>query len=125
MASWEEDENEICNDDGFIYKRRKRQEEVVSTLLKAPVTAVVVDLEAGLKQRKKRTIAKLKDRYKKEILQWELLSNTLRELEQRTQQHQQQASSFRDETTDSSSHNQLIEPRLQSQLDHHLSQVIN
>ncbi|PIA51663.1 hypothetical protein AQUCO_01100490v1 [Aquilegia coerulea] len=130
MATWEEDENEICNDDGFIYKRRKRQvDEEDDEQLAIPsqaTSAVVVDLEVQLKQRKKKSIAKTKDEYMKEILQWELYSNTLRALEQRTQQRQQQlqeiqqASSFRDETAESSSHNELID---QSKLDELLLMV--
>ncbi|KAF8408325.1 hypothetical protein HHK36_007474 [Tetracentron sinense] len=86
-VAWE-DEWELCNDDGFVYKRKKRRQESI-----APAPAP--DLEAEEKQRKerkKRTLTKLREQYQNEIDHWEFLSNTLRDIETRTLQQQPSSS---------------------------------
>ncbi|OVA20817.1 hypothetical protein BVC80_887g110 [Macleaya cordata] len=91
---WEEDEWELCNDDGFVYKRRKRRKREEEDSTTTNCGGDVVDQEAELRRRRrtqrKDTLKKLKDQYKREFVQWEHLSNTLREMEERTQNHHQQ-----------------------------------
>lgn len=90
-SAWnaEDDEWELFNDDGFIYKRKKRRR-----LANDPAAVVdvskkrdpVVDPEVEEKQRKERkrkALLKLKKKYQREIDQWELLSNTLSEMQEK------------------------------------------
>ncbi|KAK7365208.1 hypothetical protein VNO80_14083 [Phaseolus coccineus] len=79
---------ELCNDDGFVFKRKRRRTE-------APPPEEVDETAAEnlRRERKKQTLLKLRSKYEKEILHWESLSNTLRALQQRTtlhSHHQQQ-----------------------------------
>jgi len=88
----EDDEWELCYDDGFVYKRRKRRR------LNSPEPSTAPDqnaLEKLRKERKKNTLLKLKSKYEKEIVHWEHLSNTLSALQlsssnQLNEQQQQQ-----------------------------------
>ncbi|XP_044503876.1 uncharacterized protein LOC123224309 [Mangifera indica] len=75
------DEWELCNDDGFIYKRKKRR-------LAEPSASQLTDPEAEERQRrerKRKALSKLKKHYQKEINQWELLSTTLQAMQGKTQ----------------------------------------
>ncbi|KAG8366910.1 hypothetical protein BUALT_Bualt16G0017000 [Buddleja alternifolia] len=77
------DEWELVNDDGFVHKRKKRPR-----LDPAAAAAPRPDPSAERKhrrERKKRALLKLRDRYLKEISRWELLSNTLKEMEHNAQ----------------------------------------
>lgn len=81
-----EDEWELCNDDGFIYKRKKRR-------LEDPPAAQAPDPEAEERQRrerKRKLLLKLKKQYQKEIDQWEYLSSTLHAMQEKTQDKRQQ-----------------------------------
>lgn len=81
----EDDEWELCNDDGFVYKRKKRRLDPDAAAARLS-SAVDVAQEAAMKQRrerKRRTLLKLKDKYQREIDQWEYLSSTLRAMEER------------------------------------------
>ncbi|CAN4079185.1 unnamed protein product [Withania somnifera] len=70
-----EEELEVVNEDGFVYKRRKRcQLDTTASALKDPALE-----EKNRLQRKKRALMKIKDKYQYEINQWELLSNTLQQ----------------------------------------------
>ncbi|KAF8408158.1 hypothetical protein HHK36_007300 [Tetracentron sinense] len=74
----------------FVYKRKKRRQD--STALATP-SALPPDPEAEERQRreqKKRTLMNLRDQYQKEIHHWEFLSNTLREIQEKTHQQQQE-----------------------------------
>lgn len=74
----EDDEWELCYDDGFVYKRKRRR------LNPPPPPPPEADREAAeklRKERKKQTLLKLKAKYEKEIVQWENLSNTLRSMQ--------------------------------------------
>ncbi|XP_038704492.1 uncharacterized protein LOC120000473 [Tripterygium wilfordii] len=78
-----DDEWELCNDDGFIYKRKKRlrvdDPEPVST-------APDPELERrSRRERKRRTLLRLKREYQSEIDHWENLSNTLHVMQDKTQ----------------------------------------
>lgn len=76
---------ELINDDGFVYKRLKRLrvDPTVSTSVTPPPDPAVE--ERNRKERKKTILLKLKTRYQQEIHQWEHLSNTLKALQERTQ----------------------------------------
>ncbi|MCL7027678.1 hypothetical protein MKW94_008175 [Papaver nudicaule] len=90
-----EEEWVLCNDNGFVYKRkkRKREEESSSTTTATTSDGGLVDLEIELKKkglrRRKHTLMKLKDKYKKEFGHWGNLSNSLKEIEERTQNQRQ------------------------------------
>lgn len=86
-VDWEEAEWELCNDDGFVYKRKQRR-------LDPPVSTPPSQLDPEAEerhriQRRKRTLLKLKDRYQSEIKQWENLSKSLKEMEERSHLQQQ------------------------------------
>lgn len=75
------EEWELCNDDGFIYKRKKRR-------LDEPSSSRPTDPEEEERQRKERkrkALLKLKKHYQKEINMWELLSTTLYAMQEKTQ----------------------------------------
>ncbi|GAV78698.1 hypothetical protein CFOL_v3_22163, partial [Cephalotus follicularis] len=90
------DEWELCNDDGFVYKRKKRR---LSDPHPPAPSAPSKDPQAeeiNRRERKRKTLLKLKQEYAREIHQWELLSNNLRVMQdkrlllQQQQQQQQQ-----------------------------------
>jgi len=76
---------ELCNDDGFVFKRKRRR-----TDAPPPDAADESAADNLRRERRKKTLVKLKSKYEKEILHWESLSNTLRALQQRTNNQQQQ-----------------------------------
>ncbi|KAG4911440.1 hypothetical protein AAZX31_19G002500 [Glycine max] len=83
----EDDQLELCNDDGFVFKRKRRRVDA------PPPPPSEPDQEAAEKfrrERKKQTLLKLKSKYEKEILQWESFSNTLRSMQQLHTTPQQQ-----------------------------------
>lgn len=93
MASvnWEnEDEFELVNEDGFVYKRRKRSQ-LDPTASAAPQLKDPTVEEKNRLERKKRALLKIKDKYQNEINHWELLSNTLKEMQQNQPQHHDSA----------------------------------
>ncbi|CAA3021644.1 Hypothetical predicted protein [Olea europaea subsp. europaea] len=78
----DDEEWELINDDGFVYKRKKRPRlDPTSSAapLQPPDPAVE---EKNRRRRKKRALLKLKGKYLKEIRQWELLSNTMKEMQE-------------------------------------------
>ncbi|KAA8548160.1 hypothetical protein F0562_004579 [Nyssa sinensis] len=90
-ADWEEqDEWELVNDDGFVYKRKKRRLEPTIT---APPPPDPEAEEKNRRERKRQTLIKLRERYQKEIDQWENLSNTLKAMQEKTQNQQQTTTS--------------------------------
>ncbi|KAL8528103.1 hypothetical protein ACS0TY_005785 [Phlomoides rotata] len=74
------DDWELVIDEGFVYKRKKRPFAEPAAAAPAPPDPAVE--RKHRRERKKRALLKLRDRYLKEISRWELLSNTLREMEQ-------------------------------------------
>lgn len=87
-ARWEDDGDwELINDDGFVYKRRKRScpDPTIAASTSAPPPPDPAVEERNLRQRKKSVLLKLKERFQKEILQWEHLSNTLSEMQKKAQ----------------------------------------
>ncbi|GAA0148159.1 hypothetical protein LIER_07680 [Lithospermum erythrorhizon] len=77
-----EDEWEIINNDGFVYKRKKRR--ICPTSITASSAHPPTDPEIAEKkrrERKKNTLMKLKEKYYREISQWEILSNTFKTMQ--------------------------------------------
>ncbi|XP_058109790.1 uncharacterized protein LOC131252991 isoform X2 [Magnolia sinica] len=73
---------ELCNDDGFVYKRRKRQRQ-------EPSSANGSNPEAEAQQRreqKKKILMSLREQYGREIQQWEGLFATLQQLKENSSQ---------------------------------------
>lgn len=96
-AAWEDDEDwELVNEDGFVFKRRKKRrvDPSADSSLRAPPSASAADLQEDAeklrRERKKKSLLKLKTQYQAEIDQWELLSSTLRAVEERTCHLQEQ-----------------------------------
>ncbi|KAL7094887.1 hypothetical protein ACP275_11G133000 [Erythranthe tilingii] len=85
------DEWELVNDDGFVHKRRKRPRTdtaaAAATSSAAPPPPDPAVERKHLRERRKRTLLKLRDKYLTEISRWELLSNTLKDMEQNAQTH--------------------------------------
>ncbi|KAM7509865.1 hypothetical protein LguiB_008740 [Lonicera macranthoides] len=81
-----DDEWELVNDSGFVYKRKKRPR-LDSTVPPPPPDPAVE--EKNRRERKKRALIKLKERYLNEIHKWEHLSNTLEDMRQKAQNQQQ------------------------------------
>ncbi|KAI3463048.1 hypothetical protein Pfo_019711 [Paulownia fortunei] len=80
------DEWELINDDGFVHKRKKRPRlDPIATSSAAPPPPDPAVERKHRRERKKRALLKLRDKYLKEISRWELLSNTLKEMEQNAQ----------------------------------------
>ncbi|EPS68231.1 hypothetical protein M569_06543, partial [Genlisea aurea] len=75
----EVDEWELVNDDGFVYRRRKRQRIEATAAKTLPLDAA--SESRNRRERRKRVLRKLRDKYLAEMSQWELLSNALREME--------------------------------------------
>ncbi|MQL89455.1 hypothetical protein Taro_022021 [Colocasia esculenta] len=79
-----EDEWELCNDDGFIYKRRKRaQPDQGIPFASSSAQPHAADPETELKRnwlaRRKLSLTSLRDRYCREIQQWEVLVASLQD----------------------------------------------
>lgn len=77
---------ELCNDNGFVYKRRKRHHNSATSTLALPPPP---DPDAELCQRraqKKKILTRVRDQYDREIQQWENLLTTLQEMNNKTPQ---------------------------------------
>ncbi|KFK33670.1 hypothetical protein AALP_AA5G044400 [Arabis alpina] len=84
------EEWELCNDDGFVYKRRKRDDiSDVGETSKPPDPELdpVVE-ERNRRLRKKRILLKLKRKYQREIDQWEIVSNNLNAIQEKSNRSQ-------------------------------------
>ncbi|XP_073128082.1 uncharacterized protein [Henckelia pumila] len=86
-TDWENpDDWELINDDGFVYKRKKlRRQDSIATSSAANQPPNPEDSTKNLRERKRKVLLKLREKYSKEILQWERLSSTLQELEASSQ----------------------------------------
>ncbi|XP_010681864.2 uncharacterized protein LOC104896770 [Beta vulgaris subsp. vulgaris] len=81
-ANWDSDEWEVVNDDGFVYKRKKRRLDRTSFARAADPEP---DLTLAIKEKRKRkraALLKIKEKYQTEIILWENLSNTLKTMEE-------------------------------------------
>ncbi|KAK6153103.1 hypothetical protein DH2020_012742 [Rehmannia glutinosa] len=80
------DEWELVNDDGFVHKRKKRPRlDPTATSSSAPPPPDPAVERRHRRERKKTALLKLRDKYLNEISRWELLSNTIKEMEQNAQ----------------------------------------
>ncbi|CAE6069858.1 unnamed protein product [Arabidopsis arenosa] len=80
----DEDEDwELFNDDGFVYKRKKRSRIADAEETSKPPDPELdpVVEERNRRIRKKRILVKLKRKYQSEIEQWEILSNSLNSMQ--------------------------------------------
>ncbi|KAH7847522.1 hypothetical protein Vadar_027175 [Vaccinium darrowii] len=100
-VEFDEDEWEPFNDDGFICKRKKRPrlDPTTTTSSSAPPPPDPAAEERNRRERKKRALIKLRDKYQKEIDQWEHLSNTLKTLQNKALTTQQQVQWNEEETS--------------------------
>ncbi|KAJ7974668.1 putative Cryptic loci regulator protein 1 [Quillaja saponaria] len=90
--TWEDEEWELYNDDGFVYKRKKRRLDPADVAARFQ-SATDVDPEEEAKRRrewKRSILLKLQGKYQREIDQWDSLSSTLRAMEEKVHQLQQQ-----------------------------------
>ncbi|KAJ0972782.1 hypothetical protein J5N97_020741 [Dioscorea zingiberensis] len=71
------DEWEVCNDDGFVYKRRRRWRHPESPPLPAPLNDPEAELRRRRRARKKQCLLAIRDKYLTELAQWETLSSSL------------------------------------------------
>lgn len=87
MAEPEGDEWEIWNDDGFVCKRRRSK-------INIPADHIATEdqLKKNKKKRKMMILMKLRDEYKREIQEWEKLSNILSTINQEKTQIQKSSS---------------------------------
>ncbi|KAL2246893.1 UNVERIFIED_CONTAM: hypothetical protein Sindi_2541600 [Sesamum indicum] len=80
------DEWELVNDDGFVHKRKKRPRIDPGGAPSAGQPPLDPELEKKhRRERKMRALLKLREKYLEEISRWELLSNTLKEMEETAQ----------------------------------------
>ncbi|KAL2904582.1 putative RNA pseudouridine synthase slr1629 [Bienertia sinuspersici] len=73
---------EVINDDGFVYKRKKRRIDPTSLIHAAdpdPDPAVVVKQR---RKRKREALVKLKEKYESEICVWNHLSDSLKAMQE-------------------------------------------
>ncbi|KAL6587449.1 hypothetical protein OROMI_000427 [Orobanche minor] len=80
------DEWELLHDDCFVYKRQKRPRLALIAATSPPTPDPAVERKRR-RERKKAALLKLRDNYLKEISRWELMSNTLKEMERNAQAH--------------------------------------
>ncbi|RID43430.1 hypothetical protein BRARA_I00292 [Brassica rapa] len=86
----EDEEWELCNDDGFVFKREKRSRISNPGETSNPVNPELDPAaeERNRRMRKKSTLAKLRRKYRSEIQQWEALSNRFNAMQERAAQFQ-------------------------------------
>ncbi|KAI7746412.1 hypothetical protein M8C21_033642 [Ambrosia artemisiifolia] len=82
-----EDDWELVNDDGLIYRRLKRPHPPPPPSTTVPPPDPAAEAKART-ERKKKALLKLKTKYEQEIHHWEHLSNTLQALQNSTHNHQ-------------------------------------
>ncbi|KAE8735702.1 RHO guanyl-nucleotide exchange factor 11 [Hibiscus syriacus] len=121
------DEWDLCNDDGFIYKRQKRRLVLNEP---APVPADPKEEETRKREWKRKNLLRVKEKYKKEIEEWEILSETLKEMQDKAlgfQIQQQERMKLREteekQRTASSSGSEKKDNASASLVDELLSQV--
>ncbi|KAK4754716.1 hypothetical protein SAY87_002820 [Trapa incisa] len=87
-AGGSDDEWELCNDDGFIYKRKKRHLDPLSAA--PPPANSRAEEEKFRRARRKKTLLKIKERYQKELSLWEELSSKCRAMQDSAEQLKQE-----------------------------------
>lgn len=83
-SAWDDDEWEICNDNGFVYKRRRRRrtsaEDVEEEGRPPPSGDTEAELRRHGRERRRRCLLSLREKYRRELEQWQALSFTLLDL---------------------------------------------
>ena len=74
------DEWELCNDDGFIYKRKKRRRILIEP---AATPADPEEEEKRRREWKRKNLLRVKEKYNKEIKEWDILSKTLKAMQEK------------------------------------------
>lgn len=72
-----DEEWEICNDNGFVYKRRRPSDNDGGHLRSPPPSSSRACEAKTRRARKKKTLLSLRDKYQKELDQWQQLSASL------------------------------------------------
>uniref|UniRef100_A0A1J3K1T2 Uncharacterized protein n=1 Tax=Noccaea caerulescens TaxID=107243 RepID=A0A1J3K1T2_NOCCA len=85
-----DEEWELCNEDGFIYKRLKLPEETAAGEASKPPDPDLdpAEEERNRRKRKTRILVKFKRKYQREIDHWEILSNNLCAMQEKANQFQ-------------------------------------
>ncbi|XVF24977.1 hypothetical protein REPUB_Repub13aG0173700 [Reevesia pubescens] len=78
---------ELCNDDGFIYKREKRHRVLTEP---APLPGDPEEEEKRRREWKRKNLLRVKEKYRKEIEEWKVLSNTLKAMQEKALRFQLQ-----------------------------------
>ncbi|XP_072978940.1 uncharacterized protein [Typha angustifolia] len=74
----DDDDWEICNDEGFIYKRRRRRDPAAEVRPPSPAPGdAEADIRRRQRSRRRRCLLSLRDKYMRELEQWESLSSAL------------------------------------------------
>ncbi|XP_022720790.1 uncharacterized protein LOC111278417 [Durio zibethinus] len=81
------DEWELCSEDGFIYKREKRGRVLIEP---ASAPADPEEEEQRRREWKRKSLLRVKEKYKKEIEEWVVLSKTLKEMQEKALRFQVQ-----------------------------------
>ncbi|GMH23914.1 hypothetical protein Nepgr_025757 [Nepenthes gracilis] len=89
-VDWDSDDFELINDDGFVYKRKKRRHGLPSLARPPDPTPDPELLEKQRRERKRKALLKVREKYEREIGLWEEMSNTLRATEQSVKEKQKQ-----------------------------------
>ncbi|XP_008811737.1 PX domain-containing protein kinase-like protein [Phoenix dactylifera] len=78
----DDDEWEICNDNGFVYKRRRRRRTAAEAEEERPPPSgeTEAELRRHRRDRRRRCLLGLREKYRRELEQWETLSFTLLDL---------------------------------------------
>ncbi|GKV07817.1 hypothetical protein SLEP1_g19531 [Rubroshorea leprosula] len=84
----EDEEWEFCDDDGFVYRRKKRRLNDPPLPAADKEEANPEEEENRRREWKRRTLLKVVERYKREIGQWEILSNALKAMQEKAQKSQ-------------------------------------
>ncbi|KAK7260658.1 hypothetical protein RIF29_26897 [Crotalaria pallida] len=108
-----DDDWELRNDDGFVYKLKKRRIDPSESQPPPSTDAGAAAEEyagARRRERKKRTLLKLKAKYESEIRQWDNLSNRLRAMQDRAAQLQREREREQEQTPEvaSSSSSEMV-----------------
>lgn len=100
-----DDEWELCNDDGFIYKRKKRRLDSPAAAAPPPPPPPPDPLaeERHRRERKRRALLKIKGRYQEELALWEHLSNTCRAMQEKARELQLEREKVKERASSSSS----------------------
>ncbi|KAG1331399.1 PX domain-containing protein kinase-like protein [Cocos nucifera] len=79
-SAWDDAEWEICNDNGFVYKRRRRRRTTGEEGRPPPSDDTEAEQRRHRRERRRWCLLSLREKYRREMEQWEALSFTLLDL---------------------------------------------